>query len=166
LRGVVEAVPQGIDTPHAKPVVPDGPWHPVEYPALGSKFYLGPPLRCLRKIHFGEQVAWGQMVAPAMVELAGSHHPVDGWLLPSAALDACLYATGLLAWFGVEPGATLPASIGRLTSGRLPRAGESCLVETRFQRREGRYAWFDFVLFGVNGDVIMDVRDYRIVWLQ
>lgn len=166
LRGVVEAVPHREDSPHTRPVVPDGTWHPVEYPALGSKFYLGPPLRCLRKIQIGENIAWGQMVAPAIVELAGPQHPVSGWMMPSAALDACLYATGLLAWFGVESGATLPASIGRLTLGRLPRAGESCLVESRFLRREGRYAWFDFVLFGVNGEVIMEVCDYRIVWLQ
>ncbi|MEO8494244.1 MAG: SDR family NAD(P)-dependent oxidoreductase [Planctomycetota bacterium] len=166
LRGIVEASQLGQDTPRTKPVVPDGPWHPVEYPALGSKFYLGPPLRCLRKIQFGEQVAWGQMIAPAIVELAGPQHPVAGWMLPSAALDACLYATGLLAWFAVEPGSALPASIGRLTLGRLPRAGESCLVETRFRSREGRYGLFDFTLFGVNGEVIMEVSDYRIVWLQ
>jgi NAD(P)-dependent dehydrogenase (short-subunit alcohol dehydrogenase family) len=166
LRGVVESSQHGEDAQHTRPNVPDGAWHRVEYPELGSKFYLGPPLRCLRKIQFGEKVAWGQMIAPAIVELAGPQHPVAGWMLPSAALDACLYATGLLAWYAVEPGSALPASMGRLTLGRLPRAGESCLVETRFRGREDRYGLFDFVLFGINGEVIMEVSDYRIVWLQ
>lgn len=140
-------------------------WQRVAYPAKGSQFYLGPPLRCLRKIQLGDGEAWGRLVAPAAVELAGPLRPVDGWIVPSAAIDACLFATGILAWFTIEPGTALPESIASLALGRSSRAGESCLVHTRFKRREDRHAWFDFTLFGVNGDVLVDVVDYRIVWL-
>ena len=110
-------------------------------------------------------VGWGRIVAPAAIELTGPRHNVAGWRLPCAALDACLFATGLLAWYCVEPGTALPASIGELTLHRLPRVGEACLVETKLLRREGHHAWFDFTLQGVNGELILAARDYRIVWL-
>ncbi len=144
---------------------PRSGWQSVVYPAKGSPFYLGPALQCLRKIHVGDGESWGRLAAPAAVELTGPLRPVDGWIVPSAAIDACLFATGILAWFTIEPGTALPESIASLTLGRPPRAGESCLVHTRLNRREQGRACFDFTLYGVNGDVLVDVADYRIVWL-
>ncbi|MAT73171.1 MAG: hypothetical protein CMJ58_27105 [Planctomycetaceae bacterium] len=164
LQGIVETG-EPLDFNRAQPTPPRGGWREVTYPELGSKFYLGPPLRCLRRVHVTEGEAWGRLVAPAAVEITGPLRSVDGWNVPSAALDACLFATGILAWFTIEPGTALPESIGSLSLGRRSRAGEKCLVHTRFKRREDRYAWFDFTLYGVNGDVLADVVDYRVVWL-
>jgi hypothetical protein len=142
-----------------------GPWKKVEYLPRGSKFYLGPPLRGLRRIRAGKGRAWGQIIAPSPVELAGSHRQAEGWILASAALDACLYATGLLAWWQIAPGVALPMGFGSISLGRQPAPGEECLVETRFRRSEADQAFFDFTLCGDNSDVLLDVVDYRIRWL-
>gem|GEM_PF-6084153 len=148
------------------PVVSSGDWQSVEYAGRDGKFYLGPSLRCLRKILTRRGVAWGQISAPALVELAGVGRPNEGWILPSAALDACLYATGLLAWWQVAPGVALPAGFGQLRRGRLPMPGEACLVETRLRSHAGREARFNFTLFGSDRQVILDVSDYRVMWLS
>ncbi|MEQ8837294.1 MAG: SDR family NAD(P)-dependent oxidoreductase [Lacipirellulaceae bacterium] len=144
---------------------PSKTWEAVRYPARGSKFYLGEPLRGLRSIQIAENQAWGQIASQSIVHLAGPRRSVTGWIVPSAAIDACLYATGLLAWFAIEDGTALPESITRLSLGREPYPGERCLMQSRFKRREDRYAWFDFALTGANGDILVDVEDYRIVWL-
>ena len=39
---------------------PRGEWHAVEYPQRTSKFYLGPPLRCLQSFQLGDNVGWGR----------------------------------------------------------------------------------------------------------
>jgi hypothetical protein len=165
MRGLVEVTDRPI-TLAARPMrMQRGAWKKVEYPTIGSQFYLGPPLRGLRRIRTGQGRAWGQIIAPLPVELAGAHRPADGWILPSAALDACLYATGLLAWWQVAPGVALPMGFGSIVLGRLPTPGEECLVETRFKRHESNQAYFDFTLIGENHDVLVDVTNYRIVWL-
>ena len=127
--------------------------------------YLGPILNCLKKIIVGQDRAWGKISAPALVELAGPQRSVAGWRVPSAALDACLFATGILCWQRVAAGPTLPARLGSVEFGRLPHPGEACVVETQVLRRDGRYAVFQFTLFGQGGDVLVHVTDYRVVWL-
>jgi hypothetical protein len=72
---------------------------------------------------------------------------------------------GLLAWMQIQPGPSLPFRFGRIALGRLPHPGEACLVQCKFLRQEGRYADFDFTLYGNSGDVIVQVSDYRIVYL-
>ncbi|HEY5313972.1 MAG TPA: KR domain-containing protein, partial [Pirellulales bacterium] len=144
---------------------PAGAWQTVEYPAADARFYLGPPLRSLRKVQAGEGRLWGRIIAPALGDLAGRARLAEGWIVPSAALDACLYATGILAWRQLEPGVALPASFGRIRLGRLPDHGEACLVETRLRSRSGRQAEFDFRLRGCDGQVLLDVEQYAIVWL-
>jgi hypothetical protein len=164
LRADVE-LGQRVPPQRAMPQVGDAGWQTIEYADRGSKFYLGPPLRACKKILAGDGVLWGRIYPPMLQELAGRRRSADGWLVPSAALDACLYAVGLLAWMQVQPGASLPFRFGRIALGRLPHPGEACLVECRFLRREGRYADFDFTLFGSDGEVILDVSEYRIVYL-
>jgi hypothetical protein len=127
--------------------------------------YLGPPLQCLRKIRVGQDRAHGKIIAPALIELSGPDRPVDGWLVPSAALDACLFATGWLCWARVQPGATLPVRFGAVELGRLPYPGEECVVETRFLRREERFAVFAFTLLGADRSELIRVQDYYIAWL-
>lgn len=156
--------PERID-PLAGPADSEPMWQTIDYPPRGSKFYLGPPLQRLRRIRIHDEWAVGQIVAPSLVELSGPQRSVLGWLIPSAALDACLYATGLLAWSKVEPGIALPVGIRELWLGRSPEPGEACEVQTRLAHREPGFAEFHFRLFGDNGDLILAAQHYRIAWL-
>jgi hypothetical protein len=165
LTGVVELGRATADPVPARPALPPGPWRQVAYAERGSKFFAGPPLRCLRKIRVEGQTAWGRIAAPAAGELAGPGRPQGCWAVPAAVLDACLYAAGLLAWERVEPGTALPVGIRRLRLGRPPEPGEPCLVEARFRGREGRRGSFDVSLWGDNGDLILQAHDYQISWL-
>lgn len=175
LRGEVEIDTSGVGFQPARqsgtarleasPTLDEQDWQPIEYAERGSKFYLGPFLRACKKIRLGQGVLWGRIYPPMLQQLAGRFRSAEGWIVPSAALDACLYAVGLLAWMQVQPGPSLPFRFGRIALGRLPHPGEACLVQCKFLRKEGRYADFDFTLFGVNGEVIVQVSDYRIVYL-
>lgn len=158
----------GGESGHASTPLPnpfEGDWQPVRYEPRGSRFYLGPELQCLRRIHVDGDAAWGRVAAPALVQLAGAQRSVEGWIIPSAALDACLYATGILAWTSIEPGPALPVEIGRLQLGRLPHPGEACLVHSQIRRREEGRAWFDFTLTGDDGDLILTATGYAVAWL-
>lgn len=165
LRGEIEIASQTSQLKGIMPRLGEDGWQKVEYAERGNKFYLGPPLRSCRKIRVGEGVLWGKIHPPMVQELAGRRRSAEGWIVPSAALDACLYAVGLLAWMQVQPGASLPLRFGKIALGRLPNPGEACLVEAKFLRQDGRFADFDFTLFGSCGDVILQVTDYRIVYL-
>jgi acyl transferase domain-containing protein len=165
LRSVVEVSESPAPLSGAMPQLDESDWQAIDYAPRGSKFYLGPPLRACKKIRTGQGVLWGKIYPPMLQELAGRRRSADGWIVPSAALDACLYAVGLLAWMQVQPGPSLPFRFGRIALGRLPHPGEACLVEVKFLRKEGRYADFNFTLFGSSGDVILQVSEYRIVYL-
>lgn len=165
LKGSVVVDGQPSKWPGKRVVVRSEAWQPVQYPQRGSKMYLGPPLRCLKRIQVQGNAAVGQISAPALVEIAGPQRNVEGWLIPSAAIDACLFAVGILGWTSVAPGATLPVSFGRVELGRKPQPGEACTVEVHFVRREGKLAVFTFTLFGDDDNVLVHVEDYRIAWL-
>ena len=146
-------------------------WHRPAYPAAGSKFYVGPPLQRLRGFAINGDGLVGKITAPALIELAGGSRDVRGWQLPSSAVDACLFASGILAWQTVAPGSALPTGFGEIEIGRLPGAGEACEVHVRLreaipgQGGAPAQAAFDFTLYGVDRDVLVNVRDYRVAWL-
>ncbi len=145
----------------------DVQWHRPIYPPEGSKFYVGLPLQRLRGLVLTDAGLVGRITAPALIELAGGSREVRGWQLPSSAVDACLFATGILAWQSIAPGAALPVSFGEISLGRQPHAGEACQVHVRQRAAEvaAGQAAFDFTLYGVDNDVLVNVRDYRIAWL-
>ncbi len=131
----------------------------------GSKFYVGLPLQRLRGFTIVPEGLVGKITAPALIEQAGGRREVRGWQLPSSALDACLFATGILAWQTVSPGAALPAGFGEIELGRMPWAGEACRVHVRLRESSPGKAAFDFTLYGVNDDMLVNVRNYQIAWL-
>ncbi len=137
----------------------------VRYAPAGASFYLGPSMRALKRIAVVERDAWGELIAPALSELAGMQRPVDGWIVPSALIDGCLYASGLLAWHALGPRSTLPAGIGRLTLFRQPDTGEACRVHVRLTGSDDAPS-FDFDVFGCNGEAILSASDYRVTQLQ
>jgi NAD(P)-dependent dehydrogenase (short-subunit alcohol dehydrogenase family) len=140
-------------------------WVAAKYPAAGSKFYVGWSFQRLRKVCLVDGQVIGRISAPALVELAGGERNVRGWKVPCAALDACFFAVGMLAWQQVAPGSALPVRIGRLSLGRLPMPGESCEVHARLNSSDGDRASFDFTLYGVDGDVLISVHEYEIAWM-
>ncbi|WP_166830410.1 type I polyketide synthase [Thalassoroseus pseudoceratinae] len=164
LRATVEI---GVgDATYVRPSpAPDHGWETIHYVGPESMVYHGPVFQNLTKFCYQGDRGWAKISAPALTELASARRNVTGWTIPSAALDACLYATALLAWKQVEAAPSLPASMGELEVGRLTRPGEACIVETKFLRRDGQRAWFEFSLFGQNEDLILRAKGYEIAFL-
>lgn len=144
----------------------DAQWQRPVYPTEQSKFYVGLSLQRLRGFTITEKGLVGRIIAPALIELAGGSRPVDGWQLPSSALDACLFATGILAWQKIAPGSALPTRFGKISIGRLPIPGEACEVHVRIESAQDDRAQFHFTLYGVDGSIIVNVANYEVAWLK
>ena len=164
LRGVVESstLATARDTGIAAP--PESEGRRVDYLERPAPFYLGPSLRTLETFWSTPGAAYGKIIAPPLDALAGAEQAAK-WLIPSAVLDACLYTVGLWAWQSIRPGTALPKSFATVKLGRLPRAGESCIVRAESTEQTASEAVFNFVLCGDDGDVLIDVEGYRVVWL-
>jgi hypothetical protein len=79
-------------------------------------------------------------------------------------MDACLYAAALFA--GKRYGrASLPSRFGFIRWGRLPDPGEPCLVRIHRKSELPRGLLLAFEMIGLNGDLLLEVDDYSIVWL-
>lgn len=181
MSGVVDSLERPIAPVTHIGVPIDASWHRPAYPAPGSKFYVGPPLQRLRGFTITSEGLVGRITAPTLIELAGGSRDVRGWQLPSAAVDACLFAAGILAWQTVAPGSALPTGFGEIEIGRMPTAGEACEVHVRLRESSHNQAGvvdpsgasvgspaqaaFDFTLYGVDREVLVNVRDYRVAWL-
>lgn len=140
-------------------------WERAIYPPADAKFYVGWPFQKLRRVIVAADGLVGQIAAPALVELAGGGRDTSAWRIPSAAMDACLFAVGIYAWQKIRPGISLPVGIGRLTLGRLPRPGEACQVHVRPRETSHDNATFDFSLYGVDRGLIIHAENYKIAWL-
>ncbi len=140
-------------------------WQSVHYPPADAEFYVGWPLQKLRKVALTSEGLLGKISAPALIELAGVTRSTQGWRVPSAALDACLFAVGILAWQRIAPGSALPVRMGQLQLGRLPSPGESLTIHAVMNSSSEGVASFDFSLYGVDGAMILDVADYEVAWL-
>jgi NAD(P)-dependent dehydrogenase (short-subunit alcohol dehydrogenase family)/acyl carrier protein len=142
-------------------------WRPVSYPPADADFYVGWPLQRLRSVQLQGDGIIGRISAPALIELAGSRRQVAGWKVPSAAMDACLFAVGMLAWEHVAAGVALPVRIGLLSLGdRLPDPGEACQVHAKFKRAGDGRAVFDFSLYGIDDQLLLNAQDYEVAWLD
>jgi hypothetical protein len=143
-----------------------GSWLDVHYPNPDAALWHGSSLRKLRKVMLVDGGLIGKIAAPALIELAGPLRDVRGWMSPSAALDACLYAAGYLAWQQARQNTSVPVRIGRLVSYRLPVPGEACEVHVRLEQADERGATCHFALYGVDGQLLCQADDYRIAWLE
>ena len=141
-------------------------WNRSIYPPADAKFHVGWPFQRLRKFALMDDGLIGKIAAPALIELAGTARDLRGWQIPCAAMDSCLFAVGMLAWQRVAAGTALPVRFGRLEVGRLPSPGEACEVHTRLLSHSSGRACFDFTLYGVDGDVLLNATDYEVAWLQ
>jgi 3-hydroxymyristoyl/3-hydroxydecanoyl-(acyl carrier protein) dehydratase len=143
----------------AAPAV-SGEWFDVTYPPREALMYHGLPLRLLKRGAIGDTCAWGQLELPAVNELAGSRD-ANGWLTPSAAVDACLYACGVYTWLCGDHGVTVPDSLGELRFGRTARPSERAIVHLVCRELQEKFGVFDFTLFGDDGAVIFQATKYR-----
>jgi hypothetical protein len=137
-------------------------WHEMAYldaerAAEESLVFHGPALRCLKRIMLDADGGWGQILAPPLSELSGQRSA--GWMLPAAALDACLVACAVYARqiLGVRQ---LPRTFGLLVPGRLPHANELCTVQFHYRGRSKGNTHFDFNLFGEDGAVLVGVENH------
>jgi hypothetical protein len=159
VKGIVELGKRSAIAAEPPGEPPQG-WMPVRYAEKGV-IYHGQPLRCLKAYSHGGDGAWAKIVAPPLSELAGGR-PTEGWIVPSAALDACLYACGMYVFlqFGQID---VAHGFDRLRLGHLPREGETCIARLYFKRQLDRHSWFDFTLFGDDNRVIVEAEGFRSV---
>ena len=159
VKGIVELGKRSAIAAEPPGEPPQG-WMPVRYAEKGV-IYHGQPLRCLKAYSHGGNGAWAKIVAPPLSELAGAR-PTEGWIVPSAALDACLYACGMYVFlqFGQID---VAHGFDRLRLGHLPREGETCIARLYFKRQLDRHSWFDFTLFGEDNRVIVQAEGFRSV---
>jgi acyl transferase domain-containing protein/NAD(P)-dependent dehydrogenase (short-subunit alcohol dehydrogenase family) len=142
------------------------PWKDAGYPPADAPFYVGPAFRVLKRIAFEGDKAFGIIQAPSLIELAGNKRDVTGWRTPSAILDACLFATGVLAWNHVRPGINLPVRFDEIMIHKMPKPGESCWLETRCLDFDNRSARFNFSLWGSDGKLVLEANGYRTAWVE
>jgi acyl transferase domain-containing protein/acyl carrier protein/NAD(P)-dependent dehydrogenase (short-subunit alcohol dehydrogenase family) len=135
------------------------------YPDASQPFYVGPAFRVLKQYALGDKRVTGRILAPSLIELVGSHRSTDGWVLPCAVIDACLFTSGILAWNTVRPGVCLPMTIQTMQLFDRPRAGESCTVESRLVRSDEQYVWFDFCVWGSDNRLLMEAMNYQAAWV-
>jgi hypothetical protein len=164
LKAAVELDDSPPDLPGSVPTVPEDGWQPILYLGQDAPVYHGPPLQALRSVRVEGERLLGKIKALPLADLVGPRR-VAGWLVPSGVLDACLYATAVLAWKVLKPAPSLPARLGRLRFARQAEPGEDCLVEVRLVRKEPGGACCTFRLFGRDGRPILEAEEYRIVWL-
>jgi acyl transferase domain-containing protein/NAD(P)-dependent dehydrogenase (short-subunit alcohol dehydrogenase family) len=141
-------------------------WRRAQYPSVGSIFYSGGPLQCLRKyaLDLEHKCIWGRISAPSLSELAGPQRDVSMWLTPSAVLDAALFTSGILAW-SIRPGVTLPQGAKRLSFPRCPRPAEVCFVRSRLVSSGPTQASFEITIWGSDDRPLLVVQDYIAAWL-
>jgi acyl transferase domain-containing protein/NAD(P)-dependent dehydrogenase (short-subunit alcohol dehydrogenase family) len=141
-------------------------WESVQYPSTDNAFFVGPAFQVLKKAMLKSDRVYGQILAPALVHLAGAHRDASRWQIPSAVIDACLFTTGILAWKSVRPGISLPVGIRKLVIWTQPVAGQIHTVESRLKRSDDKHAWFDFCLRDQHSKLILEAFDYQISWIE
>jgi hypothetical protein len=156
---------QGPQPPSLSPPGKPDTWAGTWFADREAILHHGPALCNLPKIFLDEAGGWGEVVAPPLCDLAHDR-PGNRWVLPPAALDACLMACGIYIWVNCDRRIAIPAGIRSLRLGRLPRTGEVCSVYFSFLGRQcnvpqAEIACFDFTLFGDDDTVILHAEGYR-----
>ncbi|WP_261344716.1 type I polyketide synthase [Allorhodopirellula solitaria] len=138
----------------------------VHYQSIDAPVYHGPQFQCLRELGFTAdgRTAMGVIVTPSPSHLAGENRPLRGWVISPAAMDAVLYAAGMLAYrVGGRP--SLPISFDTIKIGRLPVPGEPLRVIVDCESDDENGATLRASLMGLNGDCILELVGYQIGWL-
>ncbi len=140
---------------------PAADWRPFRYPT-DSPLLHGPTLQSLLAVAFDpdNKCGWGRASALSLAALGGEKRGLD-WLVPATLVDAGFYVCGVYVWYCVEAAVALPAGIGALRFGRLPRNNEPCLIHFAYRGLESGIATFDFTVEGDDGAAVAQVEGYR-----
>ncbi len=140
---------------------PSADWRAFRYPT-DSPMRHGPTLQSLLAFAFdpGCKCGWGRASALSLAALGGARRG-PAWLVPATVIDAGFYVCGVYLWCFVERVVALPAGIGALRLGRLPRDNEPCVIHVAHRGLESRIATFDFVVQGEDGAAVVQVEGYR-----
>ncbi len=139
-------------------------WKRIQYASPEGLIYHGPELQELREVADDGRTIYGKIAASAPVQLFGGSR-AQGYSIPCATMDACLYAIGYAAWHRHQK-PSLPVQFGRIEFGRLPDPGEPCVVRIQEKQTLASGAILDFQLYGNNGDRLLTVCNYQIGWLK
>lgn len=139
---------------------PPRTWYDIWYHDTDTVIYHGDEFRCIKRGGEENGQSFGEFLAPAHGNLAGRRGG-EGWIMPSALLDAGFYGSGVMLWVKYQGLVAIPAGIGGITLGRPARAGETCIAQFHDRGRDGNTALYDFTLFGDDGKVICHVDGYR-----
>ena len=120
----------------------------------------GPALRGLREVAVGEADLHEARLVVLPAPALRPHLAATRWLVPAAALDACLQACSAVARarLGVL---ALPVAFGRVWITASPSAGEECRVVMRLREEGGETVRFDFWLLAHDGRLALAAEDYR-----
>jgi hypothetical protein len=133
-------------------------WYPIHYDDQ-APIYHGPKLRCVKNFFFQYDGGYAKIVAPDIHEIGGARNGAQ-WILPTAALDACLYACAVFTYLMFQQRVEIPSGFDQIELYRLPNAGEECVLRIYYRDRDERITTYDFVLFGSDGQALLAVQGY------
>lgn len=136
-------------------------WTQVDY-SEGLGFYHGPSFQGLQAWQSHGEEMWGRIAAPGTAHLLHPSRSAAGWIIPSASLDACLYAVGLLVALKTG-GGSAPKSLKSLSVLKRPNAGEHCLVRVR---ADEAFDDMEFQLLSESGELLLSASGYAVSLLK
>ncbi len=141
-------------------------WYRPTYTQPTDLFYSGAPFRLLHRFAIEGAMIVAEMTAPSLVELSGIDRNATGWRVPSAVIDATLYAAGILAWQVVRPSVCLPVGFDALTINALPRPGQRLTASIVLTKQSDDQVCFDFDVSSDEGMAYIVARGYQATFVQ
>jgi hypothetical protein len=120
----------------------------------------GPVFQDLRRLTGRGETLWGEIIAPALDQLAPDAQPGAAWCSPPAALDACLQACGILSWHR-DKTYYLPWGFQQIGLVAAPMPGEVLMVVVQLREQLADRAIFDFSLYGADRRLLISVQGFR-----
>ncbi len=135
-------------------------WQTMKFPEDG-RVYHGYPFRGLKEYALVDGGMWGKINVPLVSDIAGDRN-ADGWLLPSATIDAGLLGCDLMLWT-LYRSARLPQGFDRIRISRPLKDGEPLMFRVWLRATSGPVVPADFVMVDANGHVVIQVDGFRMV---
>jgi NAD(P)-dependent dehydrogenase (short-subunit alcohol dehydrogenase family) len=135
-------------------------WQTMKFPEDG-RVYHGYPFRGLKEYALVDDGLWGTVTAPLVSDIAGERN-ADGWLLPSATIDAGLLGCDLYVWNAYRS-ARLPQGFDRIRLARPLKDGEPLTFRMWLRSGMGPVIVADFVMIDAEGNTVLQVDGFRMV---
>ena len=135
-------------------------WQAMKYPDDG-RVYSGYPFRGLKEYALVDDGAWCKIVVPSVSDIAGERDG-DGWLMPSATIDAGLIGCDLLIWDKYHS-ARLPQGFDRIRIARRLKEGETLTCRIWLHIGPNNVMTTDFVMVDAAGQAVLQVDGFHII---